>query len=70
MLTSVAQVIDALGGTAAAASIAGVGAPAVSNWKDRGYIPPGKFLAFTKALAERGLTAAPIVFGWKDEARA
>ena len=70
MLSSAEAVIDAIGGTAAAASLAGVGRSAVSNWKARGTIPAEQFLVFREALAERDLEASPTVFGFKPtEAR-
>ena len=69
MLGTVDSVIEAVGGPSAAASLAGVGLPAVSNWKSRGKIAQGKFVLFRDALAAKGLEAAPSVFGF-DEARA
>lgn len=73
MLDTVDSVIEAVGGPAAAASLAGVGAPAVSNWRARGKIAKSKLLLFRDALAVRGLEASPTVFGLKvreEEARA
>lgn len=72
MLTSVDDVIEALGGTAAAAGLAGVSAPAVSNWRERGKIAPDKFLLISEALRAKGAEVSPSVFGFKvsDEARA
>ena len=43
MLSTVDDVIEALGGTAAAADLAGVKPPAVSNWRERGRIAQDKF---------------------------
>ena len=63
MLTSVEQVIDAIGGNAAAADLAGVGETAVSNWKERKRIPPRLFPAFSKVLARRCLHVSPSIFG-------
>lgn len=72
MLTTVDDVVEALGGTAAAAVLTGVSAPAVSNWRERGKIAPDKFLLIREALASRGQEACLSVFGFKasDEARA
>lgn len=72
MLTTVDDVIEALGGTAAAAGLTGVSAPAVSNWRERGKIAPDKFLLIREALAAQGKEACLSVFGFKvsDEARA
>ena len=66
MLDSVEDVIEALGGTAAAAKLAGVGPSAVSNWKTRGIIPAANFMAFSRALARsRKPEPVPAVFGFK-----
>ena len=65
MLETVDSVIDAVGGPSAAASLAGVGLPAVSNWKARGKIARDKSELFRSALAAKGLEAAPVVFGFK-----
>jgi len=70
MLTTVDEVIEALGGTAAAASLAGVSAPAVSNWRERGKIASDKFLLIREALAASGREVDGSVFGFKAEARA
>jgi len=40
-LTTVADVVRAFGGPSGMAEWAGIGAPAVCNWVDRGFIPPG-----------------------------
>lgn len=72
MLRTVEAVVEALGGTTAAAAAAGVGASAVSNWLDRGKIAPDKFLLVREALFAVGKEADPCVFAFKvaDEARA
>lgn len=71
MLNSVDEVIEAVGGDAVAASLAGVGASAVSNWRSRGKISQENFLLFRGALAALGKEASPSVFGFKvaEEAR-
>jgi len=71
MLNSVDDVIKALGGPAAVASLAGVGTSAVSNWSARRRIAPDKFVIVRDALAALGKEADPSVFGFKvaDEAR-
>ena len=66
MLNSVEEVIEAVGGNAAAASLAGVGASAVSNWRSRGEIPPENFLLFRDALAASVKESALSVFGFKE----
>ena len=72
MLTTVEAVVEAFGGTTAAASAVGVGAPAVSNWIERGKIPSDKFLLVRDALAAVGKDVDPCVFAFKslDEVRA
>jgi hypothetical protein len=74
MLETVEAVIEAVGGDAEAAKLAGVGASAVSNWKARGRIASGKAMIFTEALRALGKAADPAVFGMApsrpEEARA
>jgi hypothetical protein len=65
MLKSVDAVIDALGGTAAAAALAGRTGPAASNWRATGRIPAEFFLIFAAALARVGKAADPSVYGIK-----
>jgi hypothetical protein len=65
MLKSVDAVIDALGGTAAAASLAGRVGSAASNWRATGRIPAEFFLIFAAELARIGKAADPAVFGIK-----
>jgi DNA-binding transcriptional regulator YdaS (Cro superfamily) len=66
MLKSVEAVVEALGGNAATADLAGVGISAVSNWKTRRAIPAENFLTFSRALARMGKKVDPTVFGFKD----
>lgn len=70
MLNSVDEVIDALGGTAAVAGLAGVGSSAVSNWIKRGRISRGSFMTVRDALAAQGKEASPSIFGFKETAPA
>lgn len=72
MLSSVDEVIEGVGGDAAACSLAGVGPSAISNWRDRGKISQKNFLLFREALAAFGKEPDPAVFGFKanDEVRA
>lgn len=71
MLNTVDSVIEAVGGTTAAAELAGVTPPAVSNWSARGKIARGKFMLFRDVLASKGFEVSPVVFGLevRDEAR-
>lgn len=66
MLNSVEAVIDNLGGTTAAAGIAGVGPSAVSNWKTRGKFPSEMFLLFSEAVARNGSTVDPALFSFRE----
>lgn len=70
MLATVDDIIDAVGGTRAAASLAGVTLPAVSNWRERRRIPSEKFMIFAEALREVGKEAPPELFGFKSAAEA
>lgn len=72
MLTTVDEVILALGGPTKTAAVAGVGASAVVNWRTRGEIPPDCFLLIRDALTALGTDVEPAVFGFKfaDETRA
>ena len=64
MLHSVAEVIEAVGGAAAACELAGVKSTnAPSNWKFREKIPSEYFLVFTDALRAVGKEANPAIFG-------
>lgn len=68
MLNSVDDVIEALGGTGATASLAGVGASAVSMWSKRGEFPAEYFVLFRDALAALGKQVDPSVFRFKEPA--
>ena len=70
MLKSVDEVVEAVGGNAAVASLAGVKASAVSNWKARGSIPAEYFLIFSGFLTANGKSFDPAVFGFNDVAEA
>lgn len=69
MLSTVGEIIDALGGTAAVATLCGVGETAVSNWRSRREIPADKFMIFTAALGAAGKTVNPSVFGFEAPRR-
>lgn len=65
MLSTIDELIDALGGPSKVALIGGVGLTAVSNWRSRGKIPAEKFMLFSAALSAMGKTAAPALFGFE-----
>lgn len=56
-----------MGGTKATADWADIGMPAVSNWIEREYIPPGWHYRMTMELAKRGFEVDPSVFGMHME---
>lgn len=47
--------IEALGGTAAVAALAGVKPPSVSGWKETGRIPDDKRIRLAPIVHQRGL---------------
>ncbi len=69
MLTTVDEVIETIGGATAVAGIAGVGLPAVSNWRARGKFPSNMFLVVSKVLQENGKTVDPALFGFREPSR-
>lgn len=71
MITTVDELIEALGGTSAAAALLGVGMSVVSNWRSRGRIPAEKFMILAAALDARGNKKVdPKLFGFEPaEAR-
>jgi hypothetical protein len=66
MLKTVPEVVAAFGGTTATARWVGRGASAVSNWIDRGFIPPGWHYRMSRWASENGYEISPAVFG-EDE---
>ena len=62
MLTSPAEIIDALGGTKKVAEMLGVGASAISNYRRDGF-PAAKHYALAKACEASGLSIDDRVFG-------
>ncbi|MEC8578306.1 MAG: ATP phosphoribosyltransferase regulatory subunit [Pseudomonadota bacterium] len=62
MLTSSAEIIDALGGTKKVAEMLGVGASAISNYRRDGF-PAAKHYALAKACEASGLAIDDRVFG-------
>ena len=62
MLTTIADVVKAFGGTSGMAEWAGIGASAVSNWIDRDQIPPGWHFRIYRDAAALGFGIDPSVF--------
>jgi hypothetical protein len=67
MLRSVDELVDALGGSAATAEVAGVVISAVSNWKTNGVIPAAYFLVFAKEFKRRKLRLDPAIFAFRRD---
>lgn len=62
-LSSVADIVEAFGGTKAVAEWADVGMSAVSNWIVRDEIPPGWHYRLDRELRRRGYKVDPPLFG-------
>jgi hypothetical protein len=62
VLSTVREVVDALGGSKAVSERADVTISAVSNWIGEGWIPPAWYLAMSAALREIGFDVDPRVF--------
>lgn len=67
-LQSAAEVIDALGGTAAVATLIGTTYRAAANWKSFDAFPPKTFLALTTALQAKGYAAPASLWGMVEAA--
>lgn len=68
-LTSVAEIVKALGGTRAACAILGVGQSAVGNWRGANQLPPHTFPTISQELLKRGLSADLGVWNWDRRTR-
>jgi len=62
-ITTIDDLVTALGGDTALADWLGISQPAVANWKVRGSIPPGWHLRILARLRREGRTIDPSVFG-------
>ena len=73
MLSTIDEVVAAVGGVPAAVALVGAKASnAPSMWKIRGRIPPEHFFPFSEALRKVGKQADPALFGFDraEKARA
>lgn len=61
-LTTVSDVISALGGPKAASLWAGVGESAICNWISRGFVPVGWHFRLHQALHPKGYELTAEVF--------
>ncbi len=69
MLKTVREVIEVLGGLQAVADLCGVNYRTVSGWQARfEAFPPKFYVVMTAALAGRGLSAMPALWGMAGEA--
>lgn len=68
-ISSIRELIEALGGPTAVAQWAGVEhASAVSNWEARGSIPPGYHMRLSLEARRRGFVISPEeIFGLEGE---
>src|SRR5262245_19914369 len=66
-ITTVADLVRALGGTAKAAKWAGVKPAAISQWLRRGFVPPGWHLRLLIELKRREFQIDPTLFGVSDK---
>ena len=62
-LTTIDELIEALGGTSVVSSWLGVGSSAVSNWRARNELPGGWHLRIYLEAVKRGLSIDPQLFG-------
>ena len=71
VLSTVDDVIDALGGTYETARLLDLKYPQpVSQWRKRARLPADKFLIMQSELEKRGKTAPPELWGIKPTAEA
>ncbi len=69
-LRTVSDVIDALGGTKATASLLGRSMQAVTNWRAQGRFPAKTFLVLSRALEKQHASAPAALWGLDDPERA
>lgn len=69
MLTDIKSVFDALGGLKAVAELTGRDVEAVRHWPKKGKFPAQTYLAMLRALARRGHTAPPSLWGQSEPAQ-
>jgi hypothetical protein len=62
VLSTVREIVAALGGTGATAERLGIGPPAVTAWINRGVIPPSRFLQIQAELNALGLSPEQSLF--------
>lgn len=65
-LTTVAEVLEALGGTSAVAAIVGSKYSSIWMWKKSPTLPTRTYLILKEALEEKGLSAPSTLWGMLD----
>lgn len=68
MLETASEVIDALGGTTAAARALGTTPQAVCNWRATGQLPIKRFFVISGELEKIGKVAPLSLFGFDEVA--
>lgn len=68
-IETVSQLVKAFGGTKALAAWADVVPSTVSNWKEKGEIPPGWHLRLYLECRDRKLNVSTKLFGIGDKAK-
>ena len=58
-MMTVDDLVEALGGTGATAVLLGLSAPAVSNWRAAGAVPPKHHYRLYRLCQERGIDWQP-----------
>jgi hypothetical protein len=66
-LSTIDDLIEALGGDTSVADWLGISQPAVANWKARKEIPPGWHLRILARLKAERMTADPSIFGLTEQ---
>lgn len=61
--STAAQIVFALGGNGPVAELTGRKTQHVTNWKDAGRLPANTYLVLKDALARKGYTASPKLWG-------
>lgn len=62
-LSTAARIVDVLGGNGPVASLTGRKTQHVTNWKTAGTLPANTYLVLKDALARKGYTASPKLWG-------
>lgn len=69
-LTTASAVIEELGGTMVTASLAGVKAQAVTNWRTKNRLPARTYVVFSEQLRAKHVSAPASLWGMAEPAEA